>query len=232
MNNGFGGMNQNMPMNNNMGMGMNNMGNMGMNNNNMGNMGMNNNGFGMNNDMNMNNNMGNMGMNNNGFGMNNNNGMNNMGMNNNGFGMNMNNGNNQNFNNMMMNNMNNMNMNMNDMSQAVMQNMQANQMQNIPQINNQSSFNSQNINVYFRAGGEQNQQPQPGDQAGRIQIQATLDEKVSSIIDKYRNKTGDKEEKRFVFNAKSLNQTLTAAEAGLLDNSTIFVLRTKDIKGA
>ena len=147
----------------------------------------------------------------------------------------MNNGNNQNFNNMMMNNMNNMNnmnMNMNDMSQAVMQNMQANQMQNIPQINNQSSFNSQNINVYFRAGGEQNQQPQPGDQAGRIQIQATLDEKVSSIIDKYRNKTGDKEEKRFVFNAKSLNQTLTAAEAGLLDNSTIFVLRTKDIKGA
>ena len=121
---------------------------------------------------------------------------------------------------------------MNDMSQAVMQNMQANQMQNIPQINNQSSFNSQNINVYFRAGGEQNQQPQPGDQAGRIQIQATLDEKVSSIIDKYRNKTGDKEEKRFVFNAKSLNQTLTAAEAGLMDNSTIFVLRTKDIKGA
>ena len=214
MNNGFGGMNQNMPMNNNMGMGMNN------------------NGFGMNNDMNMNNNMGNMGMNNNGFGMNNNNGMNNMGMNNNGFGMNMNNGNNQNFNNMMMNNMNNMNMNMNDMSQAVMQNMQANQMQNIPQMNNQSSFNSQNINVYFRAGGEQNQQPQPGDQAGRIQIQATLDEKVSSIIDKYRNKTGDKEEKRFVFNAKSLNQTLTAAEAGLMDNSTIFVLRTKDIKGA
>ena len=213
MNNGFGGMNQNMPMNNNMGMGMNNMGNMGMNNNNMGN----------------------MGMNNNGFGMNNNNGMNNMGMNNNGFGMNMNNGNNQNFNNMMMNNMNNMNnmnMNMNDMSQAMMQNMQANQMQNIPQMNNQSSFNSQNINVYFRAGGEQNQQPQPGDQDGRIQIQATLDEKVSSIIDKYRNKTGDKEEKKFVFNAKSLNQTLNAAEAGLMNNSTIFVLRTKDIKGA
>ena len=203
MNNGFGGMNQNMPMNNN----MNNMW-MGMNN------------------------MGNMGMNNNGFGMNNNNGMNNMGMNNNGFGMNMNNGNNQNFNNMMMNNMNNMNMNMNDMSQAMMQNMQANQMQNIPQMNNQSSFNSQNINVYFRAGGEQNQQPQPGDQDGRIQIQATLDEKVSSIIDKYRNKTGDKEEKRFVFNAKSLNQTLNAAEAGLMNNSTIFVLRTKDVKGA
>jgi hypothetical protein len=218
MNNGFGGMNQNMPMNNN----MNNMG-MGMNN------------MGMNNDMNMNNNMGNMGMNNNGFGMNNNNGMNNMGMNNNGFGMNMNNGNNQNFNNMMMNNMNNMNnmnMNMNDMSQAMMQNMQANQMQNIPQMNNQSSFNSKNINVYFRAGEQQNQQPQPEDQAGRIQIQATLDEKVSSIIDKYRNKTGDKEEKRFVFNAKSLNQTLTAAEAGLMDNSTIFVLRKKDVKGA
>ena len=47
------------------------------------------------------------------------------------------------------------------------------------------------------------------------------------------NKTGDyDQEKKFIFNAKLLNQDLSVAEAGLHNNSNIFVVATKGIKGA
>ena len=40
------------------------------------------------------------------------------------------------------------------------------------------------------------------------------------------------ESKKFIFNAKNLAPSLTVAEAGLIDNSYIFVVATKGIKGA
>ena len=240
-NQGFGGMNPNMNngmgMNNNgMNMDMNNMNNMNMN---MNNMNMNMNNMNMGNMGNMNNGM-NMGMNNMNMDMNN---MNNMNAMNNGMNMNMN-----------MNNMNNMNM-MNGMQMNPMMNfnmmgnnMQGQNMANMAQsmMNNFSNFqppivqdnqaqnnnNSNFINLKFRAGGLQRQTQQDDSDAG-IVIQCTLDEKLSVIVDRYKNKSGDDiTDKKFVYNAKNLNLTLTAAEAGLINNSIIFVLNTKNVKGA
>ena len=234
-NQGFAGMNPNMNngmgMNNGMNMDMNNMNNMNMNMNNMnmGNMG------NMNNGMNMDMNNMNMDMN---MDMNN---MNNMNAMNNGMNMNMNNMNNMNMmNGMQMNPMMNFNMmgnnmqgqNMANMAQSMMNNfsnfqppiVQDNQAQN----NNNSNF----INLKFRAGGLQRQTQQDDSDAG-IVIQCTLDEKLSVIVDRYKNKSGDDiTDKKFVYNAKNLNLTLTAAEAGLINNSIIFVLNIKNVKGA
>ena len=244
-NQGFGGMNPNMNngmgMNNGMNMDMNNMNNMNMN---MNNMNMNMNNMNMGNMGNMNNGM-NMGMNNmNNMNMDMNN-MNNMNAMNNGMNMNMN-----------MNNMNNMNMmngmQMNPMNPMInfnmMGNMQGQNMANMAQniMNNFSNFqppivqdnqaqnnnNSNFINVKFRAGGLQRQTQQDNSDPG-IVIQCTLDEKLSVIVDRYKNKSGDDiTDKKFVYNAKNLNLTLTAAEAGLINNSIIFVLNTKNVKGA
>ena len=205
-NQGFG-MNQNMNMNNGMGMGMNN---------------------GMNMDMNNMNNMNMM----NGMNMNNGMGMNNMNMMN---GMNMNNGmgmNNMNMFNMMGNNMQGQQQNMAGMAQGMLNNFQNNQMfQQNPQTPVQQ--NSNFINLHFRVGGQQLQQIQPqGEQAREIIVQCTLEEKLRDIVQKYRNKSLDNEEKKFVYNAKNLDLSLSAAEAGLIDNATIFVLNTKNVKGA
>ena len=40
------------------------------------------------------------------------------------------------------------------------------------------------------------------------------------------------ESKKFIFNAKNLVPSLSVSEAGLINNSNIFVVATKDIKGA
>ena len=261
INQGFGGMNQNFNMGANNGFDMNNDGfgmganNMGFNNNmnnGMNNMGFNNN---MNNGMFMGNNCMNMNnggmadmMNNNGMfmgnnGMNMNNNMNNM-MNNN-FGMNP-----------CMNN-NNMNMMANIQAVQLMQNLvnlqncvaQAAQnfqqmqpqvqaqppAQTPPQPNSQEDYKSRGfINLYFRQGGDPTnpQLATDGNTPNTIMIQCHLNDKIAVIIEKYRTKSLDREEKNFVFNAKKLILTLTAAESGLNDFSTIFVLKTKDVKGA
>ena len=120
-------------------------------------------------------------------------------------------------------------MKLKEMGQITMQNMLNN-------MGNQQSGQSftpqsqgQGISVIFRVSTNQaNVQTGPA-----ITIQCTLDEKVSAIIERYRSKTGDKDDtKKFIFNAKSLNPTLTLAEAGITNNANIFVMVTKDIKGA
>ena len=53
------------------------------------------------------------------------------------------------------------------------------------------------------------------------------------ILEKYKNKSGDRNpEKKFIFNAKMLSPDLTLSEAGITNNSNIFVVSTKGIKGA
>ena len=65
-----------------------------------------------------------------------------------------------------------------------------------------------------------------------IMIQCTPNEKVSDIIEKYRNKANDYDDsKKFIFNAKNLNPNLSLAEAGITNNVNIFVVRTKPVKG-
>ena len=76
------------------------------------------------------------------------------------------------------------------------------------------------INVIFR----------DGDQI--ISIFCSFNEKVSNVIKKYRIKSGDYDiTKKFIFNSRNLNQSLTVGEAGLRERSNIFVVSTMGIKG-
>ena len=64
-------------------------------------------------------------------------------------------------------------------------------------------------------------------------IQCQLNERVSDLIQRYRTKSGDRDpSKKFIFNAKNLNQSLTIEQAGITNNGNIFVVTTQGIKGA
>ena len=57
--------------------------------------------------------------------------------------------------------------------------------------------------------------------------------KISELIEKYRAKTDDHDEKKkFIFNAKQLNPSLSVSEAGLAENANIFVVATRGVQGA
>ena len=59
----------------------------------------------------------------------------------------------------------------------------------------------------------------------RLAITCSLNEKVSTVIERYRSKTNDLSN-IFVFCSKILNHNLTIMEAGLLDYSEIHVIKT------
>ena len=64
-------------------------------------------------------------------------------------------------------------------------------------------------------------------------IQCTLSDKVSDIIQEYRNKTLDKETTNiFHHNGKALDLNMTAAEAGLHNLAIIHVINTKNVDGS
>ena len=108
-------------------------------------------------------------------------------------------------NNMMNNNMNNM-MNLNNMMSPMI-NMEIMNENELPSIKD-------NINVIFKKDGP-------------IMINCKLNEKISEIIKRYREKSSDNEKNiKFIFNAKELKPSNSVAEAGLLEYSNIFVVRT------
>ena len=83
------------------------------------------------------------------------------------------------------------------------------------------------ISVIFRTSGQNAPQRPP------ISIQCMPDEKVSTLIERYRNKAGDHDQtKKFIFNAKNLNPELSLSAAGIAHNSNIFVVTTKGVQGA
>ena len=140
-----------------------------------------------------------------------------------------------NFNNM--NNYNNSNMmnnyNMNSMNNNNMNNM--NQMFNNMSLNNYNNYNpqfeheiqSKEFSVIFIAVGATLKAEAP------IIVQTTPEEKVSAIIEKYRNMANDHDKNRkFIYNAKNLNPNLTVGEAGITNNANIFVIKTKGKMGA
>ena len=64
-----------------------------------------------------------------------------------------------------------------------------------------------------------------------IAIKCNPDDKVSDIIERFRNKTNDRDDNnKFIFNAKNLNKYLSVAEAGLTHNANIYVLKSQRIK--
>ena len=94
---------------------------------------------------------------------------------------------------------------------------------NIQKLNDNQIVSSIELIVIFISG------------QNSIYIITTFEERVSDLIEKYRNKSGDRDPtKKFIFNAKNLNDflTLTCAEAGLTECANIFVVPTIDIKGA
>ena len=246
MNNGNNYNNMNMNMNNMNG--MNNMKNINMNNinmnynknkqipmnmNNMNNINMNNKNMNYNNiqmNMNMNNmNNKNMKCNNNQFqmnmnNMNNINNMNNMNIMNNMNSNNMNCNNNQIKMNMNMNNMNKMNGNNNinnikpnnnqiKMNMNIISNMNNNIYKNMNGNNSYNSINVKYITVFF----SYNSNP-------IIQIDVNIKEKVSYLIEKYKEKENNFDPSlKFYFNNKVLNNDLSIEEAGIKNNSTIIV---------
>ena len=63
-------------------------------------------------------------------------------------------------------------------------------------------------------------------------VQVLLDDKVSTLIEKYRNRIGDYDDnKKFIYNAKALNPCLTIAEEGLTEAADIYVVAIKAIEG-
>ena len=88
--------------------------------------------------------------------------------------------------------------------------------------------NQGGMSIIFRAsgaGGGQNGPP--------LTIQCVAEEKVSELIQRYRTKANDHDKsKKFIYNAKALNQDLSVAEAGLTNNANVFVVTTKGVKGA
>ena len=134
--------------------------------------------------------------------------------------------------NSMMNNMNPMMNNMNMMNQGTMMNAAMNMQNNNNNMANMGNMNSQPpqnnsqyINVYFRAGAQ--------GENGHIMIQCTMNDKVSDLIERYKTKSQeDVSKKKFIFNAKALNPSLTVSEAGLQEGANIFVVNTAGVKGA
>ena len=59
-------------------------------------------------------------------------------------------------------------------------------------------------------------------------VKVNEDEKVSEIIQRYREKYRDFEQNlKFIFNAKELNTFLSVAEHGLSENANIFIVKKK-----
>ena len=155
--------------------------------------------------------------------LNNNNMMNNY--NNNNMMNNLNNNNNMmnNYNNMMMNNYNNMMMNnynnmmMNNYNNMMMNNFNNNMMNmNLIKLNNNNNY----LTIKFIYNNNE------------INIQATSEEKVKDLIEKYKAKANIHDPSFiFIFSGKRLNESLNLAESGLYDKAIIYVVYREAIKG-
>ena len=145
------------------------------------------------------------------------------------------------------NNQNNMNCNMNNNfqqmnHQQMIYEQQQQMMDQFPFQQNmmaqQQAMRQAQINNMLNSIGNDNNQKiifvtfRASDIIAPVTVQCNPEEKVSDIIEKYRNKVNDYDDsKKFIFNAKSLNPSLSLVEAGIKNNSNIFVCRIKGIKG-
>ena len=148
------------------------------------------------------------------------------------------------------NNQNNMNCNMNNNFQQMnhQQMIYEQQQQKMAQFHCQQNMNAlmtqqqamrqAQINNMLNSIGNDNNQKiiyvifRASDIIAPVTVQCNPEEKVSDIIEKYRNKVNDYDDsKKFIFNSKNLNPSLSLVEAGIKNNSNIFVCRIKGIKG-
>ena len=65
-----------------------------------------------------------------------------------------------------------------------------------------------------------------------IMVQCYSNEKIAKVIERYRNSSFDfNETEKFIFHARALNPNITVDEAGIINNSLIFVVEHKGIRG-
>ena len=88
--------------------------------------------------------------------------------------------------------------------------------------------NSNYVNIFFKL------QKLNGPDVKPFSVQCSLNDKVSTVIQKFRTKAQDYDvqHEKFIFNGKRLNETLTVAESGLEDNMIVFVINDRDLEGA
>ena len=121
-----------------------------------------------------------------------------------------------------MNNMNNQQQNM--MQQMEQQRIMQQEMERMKREEEEKKKNT--ITVYFN-------KDYLSEKKKNFQFNVILNEKISDIINRYRiiSKDDKVSHEKFIFNAKPLNPGLTVAEAGLIENSNIFVVETKGVRG-
>ena len=161
----------------------------------------------------------------------------------------MNNMNNMNLNAMMnMNQMMGWNYNMNQFNQFMqMVNSNPNFLMIYNQMMNQQCFPNNNmmmasqfipnnnpnmVNSSFINGGSPNMQFQQNNMNMQFLIIAEPNEHMTSVINKYINKTGDLSETNlYLFNGKRIVQSLTVSELGMTDGSEVYVTDIGGLRG-
>ena len=66
----------------------------------------------------------------------------------------------------------------------------------------------------------------------RITIQASLNESVASVVNKYINKSGDYKINMYILNGHKLDERLKVIDAGLRDNCYVDVIEIDELEGA
>ena len=75
------------------------------------------------------------------------------------------------------------------------------------------------VEVIFHQGNH------AGNDVPQFLLKCSRNDKVSSMIEKYRNLSGDRNpNKKFIFKARKLNGSLTLAEVGITNKSNVFVI--------
>ena len=143
----------------------------------------------------------------------------------------------------MMNNQCMPNNNMNMMNNQFMPNNNMNMMNNqcMPNMSMQGNVQNNQFQFQNNFNNMNNEQQNPyqinitfSDTTGRkkIVIQTEPNEHMSSVINKYINKSGDLNINIYIFNGKRINQSLTVAEQGLSDGVEINVSNVGEVNGA
>ena len=90
--------------------------------------------------------------------------------------------------------------------------------------NNEDCVKDKTMAIIFRVSGNKEYNE-------IISVICNSNEKVSELIEKYRIKNNDKRLNiKFIYNAKSLNDSLTLKEAQLMNNSNVFVVPIHQIR--
>ena len=101
-------------------------------------------------------------------------------------------------------------------------------------VNNTNTFqNTNQINTQDKEITIIFQKKTSLDQRKRLTcVQCLPNEKISDVIQKYREKSGDNDQSlKFIYNSYKLNPELTVKQADLLNNSNVFVIVTQGIVG-